>query len=353
MAEEKQNLALAPAERKGLVTSDASAFSVLLDTGRFEQLQRVAKLFSESTIIPVHYQKNPSNCFIALQMATRLGVDPMMFMQNTYIVHGKPGMMAQLAIALINSSGLFLDSLDFEIQGDDPNKDAYRVRAFAAKRSSGTMIYGPWVDWKIVKGEGWLAKDGSKWKTMPGLMFMYRSATFFARINCPECLMGMQTVEELEDTNPAVVENPQPRTESLAEKLLSQRQRAALDFQQNVIDQPPTAPVVAEAVAAGSNGPSSPAPPPAAPIQDEKIGVEDKTLRERISAWLGEMYAGDLDAMKAALATLSEFTTEEGEIRCSQSIRTLEGKWLRATYGRTKEAYGKFVEKSSDTPLLT
>ena len=163
------------------IVQDDGAFSNLLDTAKFEHMYRVANLFSESTMIPEHYRKQPGNCFIAVQMAVRLGVDPFMFMQRTYVVHGKPGMEAQLAIALMNTSGLFQDAIDYEAHcdvPDDPFDPSYRVRAWAVRKSTGKVITGPWIDWPLVKGEGWEKKEGSKWKTMPGMMFIYRAATF-------------------------------------------------------------------------------------------------------------------------------------------------------------------------------
>ena len=54
---------------------------------------------------------------------------------------------------------------------------------------------------QMAKNEGWLDKNGSKWKTMPRQMMMYRAASFFARVYCPDVLMGMQTVEEVKDVN--------------------------------------------------------------------------------------------------------------------------------------------------------
>lgn len=183
---------------------DDGEFSMILDTGKFEHLQRLANIFCSSTLIPEHFRgkENMANCFIAIQMAVRLRVDPLMFMQKSYIVHGKPGMEAQLAIALVNSSGLFSDPIEYQVQCDvidDPFDPSYMVRAYAVRASTGNRIDGPWIDWKMVKGEGWLDKAGSKWKTMPAVMFMYRAATFFARTACPERLMGMSTVDELED----------------------------------------------------------------------------------------------------------------------------------------------------------
>lgn len=193
----------APTRKEIRVVQDTGEFANLLDTAKFEHLYRVAGIFSESTMIPDHYRKQIGNCFIAVQMAVRMGIDPFMFMQRSYVVHGKPGIEAQLAIALINTSGLFENALDYEIHCDDPDGDpfdpSYRVRAWATRKATGKVVLGPWVDWPLVEGEGWQKKEGSKWKTMPGIMFQYRAATFFGRLHCPERLAGMSTADELED----------------------------------------------------------------------------------------------------------------------------------------------------------
>lgn len=199
-------------DRTALAVIDDSQFENLLDSKRFEHMWRVGKLFAASDLVPPHYQNKPENCFLATQASVRLGIDPLMFMQNTCIVHNKPGMEAKLVIALINSSGLFRDSLDYEVEGDDATKPDYRVRAWAVRKSTGKVIYGPWIDWKLVKAEGWDKKNGSKWLTMPAQMFHYRAAAFFSRLHCPERLMGMATADELDDISPGVrqVENRSP-----------------------------------------------------------------------------------------------------------------------------------------------
>ena len=170
-----------------------------LRPSNLEEAWRYAMALSRSAFVPATYQQKPDDCLIAIDMAQRLNVAPLMFLQNTYVVHGRPGMEAKLVIALVNASGLFVDPLDYEVEGDNPNDKAYRVRAFAARSKTGKVIYGPWITWAIVSGEGWDKNDGSKWKTMPSMMFLYRSAAWFARTHCPEVTMGMLTLDELDD----------------------------------------------------------------------------------------------------------------------------------------------------------
>lgn len=202
MNEETKNNLPQAAQQQKIIVQDNSEFSALIDTGKFEQLWRIATIFSNSQLVPAHFQGKRENCFLGLQMAFRLGVDPMMLLQNTYIVGGRPGMESKMIIALINSSGLFEDPLEYEIEGDDPKDKKYRVRAFATRKGTGKVCKGPWIDWDMVKAENWDSKSGSKWKTIPSQMFCYRAAAFFGRLYCPERLLGMQTADELEDVGP-------------------------------------------------------------------------------------------------------------------------------------------------------
>ena len=52
---------------------------------------------------------------------------------------------------------------------------------------------------QMAKDEGWSTKSGSKWRTMPEQMMKYRAAAFFARVYCPNVLMGFQTTDEIND----------------------------------------------------------------------------------------------------------------------------------------------------------
>ena len=167
-----------------------------------EEAWRFAQYLAKSQFVPERYQDKPGDCLVAIDMAQRLRVSPLMFLQNAYVVYGRPGLEAKLVIALINQSGLFTDPLDYEVEGNDPKDKKYRVRAFATRASTGKMLYGPWITWDLIVAEGWDKKQGSKWKTIPEVMFHYRAASWFANRHCPEVKMGMMTADELYDEGP-------------------------------------------------------------------------------------------------------------------------------------------------------
>lgn len=171
--------------------------------------QRIGKAFAASSLVPQTYQNNLANCIVALEMAHRMGASPLMVMQNLYIVHGNPGWSSKFLVACFNQSGRF-SSLRYEW-----NETRTACRAWAIEKSTNERIDGPQVSIEMAKAEGWSTKNGSKWKTMPELMLMYRAAAFLIRTYAPEISMGLSTEEEIRDMEPA----PRKGSVTLAELL--------------------------------------------------------------------------------------------------------------------------------------
>ena len=163
----------------------------------FELLQRRAKMYSMSTLVPQQYQNNVGNVCIALDLAKRMSADPLMVMQNLYVVHGNPSWSSKFLIATVNTCGRY-SPLEYEFKGQE-GTDSWACRAFTysvldTKRQR--PLYGPWVSMAMAKSEGWSNKNGSKWNTMPELMLHYRAAAFWQRTHAPELSCGFRTVEE-------------------------------------------------------------------------------------------------------------------------------------------------------------
>lgn len=167
------------------------------DLQGFELMQRACKALAASTLVPQQFQGNLPNCLIALEMAQRIGASPLMVMQNLYIVHGRPGWSAKFLIASFNQCGRFA-AVRFEWSGER-NTDGWGCRAWAVEKSTGERIEGPLITIALAKEEGWYSKSGSKWKTIPELMLMYRAAAWMINTHAPEISMGLNTAEELGD----------------------------------------------------------------------------------------------------------------------------------------------------------
>jgi hypothetical protein len=167
---------------------------------QFEVMQRMAKMYTESTIVPDTYKGNIGNCVIALDMAMRMGCNPLMCMQNLYIVHGNPAFSSKFLIATINASGRF-SPLRYEFKGEEGTLE-YGCRCIAYESSDKEHkepLHGDWITIGMADKEGWIKKNGSKWQSMPSQMLRYRAAAFWQRVYCPEISMGLITKEEADD----------------------------------------------------------------------------------------------------------------------------------------------------------
>ena len=187
-----------PAETAVALANDSAknvGLNVWNDKEQFNQTLRAAQMLSQTSIIPQSYQNKPQDCFVALEMANRMGLSPMVVMQNMYVVKGKPSWAGQACITLINSCGKYKDV--HPVYTGERGTDTRGCYFSAVRVSDGEKVEGTEVTIQMAKAEGWTSN--SKWRNMPEQMLAYRAAAFFARIHCPEALMGAQTVEEVQD----------------------------------------------------------------------------------------------------------------------------------------------------------
>ena len=194
------------------------------------QLQRLARMYAESGLVPDHYKNNVAGCAIGIQMALRMHVDILTFLQCSFVHKGKIGIEAKLAMARLNTSGKIKGRVTYRIDRDETGK-IKSCTAMATDADSNEQ-FSQTVDWKMVEGEGWHQANGSqksKWLTLPDLMFQYRSGIFLARVHYPDVLLGMYTIDELEDmarTGESSAPAPAAPSGALAE--LSERMGASL-----------------------------------------------------------------------------------------------------------------------------
>lgn len=193
---------------------------------QFEAMQRIAKAWSESTVVPTAYRGNIGNCVIALDIAFRMNLNALTVMQNLYVVNGNPSWSSKFLVATINTCGRFTNlryrkrllgkvgkvSQNVHVWDDKAKKktivvkefdgsaiDNWECVAYAVEKATGETLESDAVTIEMAIREGWYTKDGSKWVTMPQLMLSYRAAAFWQRIYAPEISMGFRTVEEERD----------------------------------------------------------------------------------------------------------------------------------------------------------
>ena len=180
----------------------------------FEAAQRMAQALCTSTMVPSEYrgQQGLSNSLIALEIAARMGLSPLVVMQNMTPIHGKPSWSSSFLIATVNSSGRFTP-LRFVFDDKDNPSSCFAV---ARDKATGEVLEGQLISIEMAKREGWWSrpdrygKETSKWQSMTGQMLRYRASAFWVKVYCPEISLGLMTQDEVADVQAVVVGSVEP-----------------------------------------------------------------------------------------------------------------------------------------------
>lgn len=203
----------APAARERLEVIDAVP---ILDTSRFEHMQRVASVMARSTLMPeslymvgkrddkepLPYEQILSNCFLVVNQAVRWGLDPFAVAQCVSVVHGKLCYEGKLVSAVLQAKmGMSLhhhftgegESMRIYLS-DKPFPEEVIAELRPGYRRQDMRIFdGSVAEWKTTgSGTPWTAKNFPR-------MLIYRGTRDWCRIYEPALMLGVYTDDEMVD----------------------------------------------------------------------------------------------------------------------------------------------------------
>ena len=170
----------------------------------FDQTNKIAHALSQSELLPPHFRGKPSNVLIALEFAHRNDIAPFAAMQSMFVISGKVGMTAAMAISLARKHNVW-KSIRYVSEGAGNDMQVTAI----AKNHDDTDSSST-VTMKMANDAGWT--KNAVWRSIPEQMLKYRAAVFLIRSHYPEVLFGMYTKEELEDISIVnVTPEPEPK----------------------------------------------------------------------------------------------------------------------------------------------
>ena len=198
-----------------------------IDPKRLGQCMQLAQVMSQMSLLPDHLRQDrakkelpaeqvQANCFRIVNQALRWDVDPFALIDETYVVAGKLGYQGKLVAAIVNTrAGLVDGGLHYEFVGEG---DKLTVTV------SGTFPGGRTETIELSVGD---AKTSNEmWKKDPRQKLVYSGATKWARRHCPQVIMGIMTVDDLERITVEPVEPPTVRLTTTADKHTEPKQTA-------------------------------------------------------------------------------------------------------------------------------
>lgn len=173
--------------------------SVYSDVTLYNNALKMAEGLAKSELVPDNYRNKPESCLIAIDVARQIGArSPIFVMQNLFVVKGKPSWSGQYCDAIVRAN---FKKVKVELSGEGDERGC-KVTAYD---DNGNFCEGTRITIRMAKQEGWFNKTGSKWQTMPDLMLQYRAFAFFARIHCPDKLLGIH--DEFENVDISKIES--------------------------------------------------------------------------------------------------------------------------------------------------
>jgi hypothetical protein len=195
-------------ENRAVAQADMSPSQMMLDMNTLQTVERVANWMSEGTVtVPAHLRGKKGDCFaIAMQAILRWKMDPFAVAQKTHLVNGALGYEAQLVNAVLQESGAVRGRPHYEYRGEG---SALECRVAFVPAGEQDLVWGEWL-----KSSDVTTKNSPLWKTNPRQQMGYLQIKNWARAFKPGAILGVYTVDELEDNPP-----PSPRDMGRAEEV--------------------------------------------------------------------------------------------------------------------------------------
>jgi len=187
-----------------------------------DQLIRLAEIMANSRVtVPAHLAGNASDCLAVAMQARQWQMNPFAVAQKTYTVSGVLGYEAQLVNAVITTMAPTRDRLHYEWFGPWENV----IGKFTEKTSGkGNKYAAP--DWTLNDESGcgvrvWATmknetaprvlelllsqaqvRNSTLWASDPKQQLAYLAVKRWARLHCPDVILGVYTPDELEMVRP-------------------------------------------------------------------------------------------------------------------------------------------------------
>ncbi|HYN54364.1 MAG TPA: recombinase RecT [Methylotenera sp.] len=179
-------------------SSRASSISIITNDNYMDRVMKLASMMASSKVtVPKHLQNNEGDCAAIIMQAMNWGMDPFIVAQKTHLVNGTLGYEAQLVNAVAQSSNAIKGTFSYEYKdegGTAPNAFV-SCRVGAVLNGQSEITWGEWLASASVT-----TKNSPLWKTNLKQQMGYLQVKNWNRAYCPGAIMGVYSVDELQDT---------------------------------------------------------------------------------------------------------------------------------------------------------
>lgn len=177
-----------------------SALDIMMNETVMVRIESMAARMATSKITtPKHLQGNEGDCMAIIMQAMQWGMNPYAVAQKTHLVNGTLGYEAQLVNAVITARAPVKERLHFEWYGDwskvngkDDKSPTLGVRVSATLRGENEPRV---ID--ISMAQVGPVRNSPLWTADPRQQIAYLATKRWARLYCPDVILGVYTPDEV------------------------------------------------------------------------------------------------------------------------------------------------------------
>lgn len=209
--------------------NEADTKAAIFSPSGLQKLQAFAAVMAEGkTTVPAHLAGKPADCLAVALQAAQWGMNPFAVAQKTHLVNGTLGYEAQLVNAVVTSSTAVQGRFKYEYGG---NWDAFKpgaanaanekglcIRVGAVLRGETEITWGEWLYLEFIT-----TRNSPLWKTAPKQQMAYLAVKYWARLYCPDVILGVYTPDEFEQRERVERDVTPARTRQDLNNLINQK----------------------------------------------------------------------------------------------------------------------------------
>ncbi|CAH6661292.1 Gifsy-2 prophage RecT [Pseudocitrobacter vendiensis] len=241
-----ENTNIVTAEQQAPNTISAS--NAIFNVQALGQLTAFANLMADSQVtVPAHLAGKPADCMAIVMQAMQWGMNPYAVAQKTHLVNGVLGYEAQLVNAVIASSSAIHGRFHYRYGGDwerctrtqEISREKHgkngkynvteRVRGWTDEDEIGLFVQVGAIlrgESEITWGEplylsGVVTRNSPLWVSNPKQQIAYLGVKYWARLYCPEVILGVYSPDEVEQRTEREI-NPVPAQRMSVKEITSE-----------------------------------------------------------------------------------------------------------------------------------
>lgn len=196
----------------------ADTATAIFSPDALDKLLRFAEVMANGRVtVPAHLAGKPADCLAVTMQATQWHMNPFAVAQKTFTVGGVLGYEAQLVNAVINTRANIRDRIHYQwygpwenvigkfVEKTSPKGNKYTAPGWSLSDEAGCGVRV----WATMSGENEArvlelllsqaqVRNSTLWASDPKQQLAYLAVKRWARLYCPEVILGVYTPDELE-----------------------------------------------------------------------------------------------------------------------------------------------------------